>query len=441
MDKKTFLTAREAASALDISLPTLYSYVSRGMLHSEQVTGDSRIRRYRREDVLRLTERKELRRNPAKAAAQILRWGSPVLESGLTLISNGRFFYRGKDAVELARSATVEEVAALLWTGDSSQAKQLFVGQPLRSRKKLLHFVDKIPKLGPIGSCQQALSLGAATDPSAHNLTSGAVARTGARILVSLYSAVCATSAWVPLDLALTDAWIPSRRSAAQAIRAALILCADHELNVSAFTARCIASAQATPYEVVLGALAAFSGRRHGGASEEVRALFNEAEGARQYRSLLARRLRLAGHIPGFGHPLYTEGDPRARLLIDLSKIHGRSSATKIAENLIHAGQDLTGDYPNLDFGLVTLAYALGLPPDAAITLFALGRTVGWIAHAIEQYADNQLIRPRASYVGPIPDAHENSVPGRILKMRIGSTDTSMISWKPAHGKRTSSDD
>lgn len=402
--KETFLTAREAASALSISLPTLYSYVSRGMLRSEQVSGDSRARRYRRDDVLRLVERKEMRKNPAKAAARGLHWGSPVLESGLTFIDHGRFFYRGQDAVELAQHGTVEEVAALLWTGDSSQSQQLFATQYLRSPQKMLAAIKKIKNRRPMVLFQQALLVGGASDLSAHNLAAPAVARTGVRILVSLYSAVCGSSVSAPLDVALSRAWMPSRQLGAEAIRAALILCADHELNVSAFTARCIASAQATPYEVVLGALAAFSGRRHGGASEEIAALFHEAERTRQYRSLLSKRLRLAGHIPGFGHPLYPDGDPRARLLIAIAKAYGRRSRSEIAENLIQAAEEFAGEYPNLDFGLVTLARTFDLPSHAPISLFALGRTIGWIAHAIEQYGNSQIIRPRASYVGPLPD-------------------------------------
>jgi citrate synthase len=247
------------------------------------------------------------------------------------------------------------------------------------------------------------LSLVGASDLSAPNLTAAAVAKTGARILRLLFSVVCRTSVSTPLDAALARKWMPKRIPSARAIRAALILCADHELNVSAFTARCIASAQATPYEVVVGALAAFSGRRHGGASEDIEDLFREAEETRQYRRLLARHLRKFGYIPGFGHPLYPDGDPRGRLLISLAETQGRRSAFAFADELIHAARVLTGEHPNLDFGLVTLTRAFDLPSEAPTALFALGRTIGWIAHAIEQYAASELIRPRANYVGPAP--------------------------------------
>src|SRR5205823_12757497 len=108
-------------------------------------------------------------------------------------------------------------------------------------------------------------------------------------------------------------AWTPNRRSVAPALRAALILCADHELNVSAFTARCVASARATPYEVVLGALAAFRGRRHGGISEQVEMLFRVAKEMADCRRLVGTRLRSSGQVPGSAHQLYPAGAPRAQ--------------------------------------------------------------------------------------------------------------------------------
>src|SRR5215472_4871281 len=143
VNKQRFMTARQAASALGISPATLYSYVSRGMLRSERVPGDPRIRHYREEDVRRIVERKEFRKNPAKAAAGGLHWGSPVLESSLTLINQGRLFYRGNDAIELAQHTTVEEVASLLWIGDSSQAGQLFTKESLKLPQKTLTLFNK----------------------------------------------------------------------------------------------------------------------------------------------------------------------------------------------------------------------------------------------------------------------------------------------------------
>jgi citrate synthase len=407
------MTAVQAAGRLGISLPTLYSYVSRGMLRSETVAGQPRTRRYLREDVRRLADKKEARRDPAKAAASGLHWGSPVLESSLTLMAEGRIYYRGIDATELAQQASVEEVAALLWTGDRRQASSLFSRRNLASEQELrrtaLSLVVKAAHLGPVERCQLALPLSAATDLAAYDLRPAAVPMTGARILRLLFSAVCRRPASAPLEVSLQEAWLPRRRASADLLRAALIVCADHELNVSAFTARCIASAQATPYEVVAGSLAALKSRRHGGLSVEVEVLFREAARARNLRHFLGERLRLHADLPGFSHRLYPKGDPRAALLLSLAEHEARHRGRKNAlgglpAELAEAARELTGEYPTLDFALVAMARALNLPPQSPLTLFALGRTIGSIAHAIEQYADDQLIRPRARYVGVVPE-------------------------------------
>src|SRR5262245_4561784 len=404
MSSDRYLTAHEAAAALNVSLSTLYSYVSRGMLRSEPVDGQPRVRRYLQEDVSRLVERKELRIDPAKAAARSLRWGAPVLDSSLTLIDGGRIYYRGRDALELAQQASVEEVAALLWRGDPKEAESLFTIHSEEMPQEIKGLFKRAPNLGPVERCQLALPLGESIDPGAYDLRPMAVARTGARILSLLISVVCGATASGPADVSLQQAWLPRRKTAAPALRAALILCADHELNVSTFTARCIASAQATPYEVVIGALAALKGRRHGGQTAEVEALFRETGRSRSPRETLANRLRLGGGLPGFGHPLYPNGDPRAALLLSLAKTHGRGVVLELSAGLIEAAGSLTDERPTLDFALVTLAHALGLPAQSPLALFSLGRTVGWIAHAIEQYEDAHLIRPRARYIGLTPE-------------------------------------
>lgn len=399
-----YMTARQAAATLGVSLPTLYCYVSRGMLHSEPVTGRPRVRRYPRDDVVRLAERKEFRSNPTKAAEKGLHWGSPVLQSALTLIDGGRLFYRGLDVIELADHSTLEQVASLLWTGDAKRWVALFADDDATPPPIAASLSKSIRGLGPVERCQLILPLAASSDLSAYDLRPAAVAKTGARILRLLFSAVVGFSAAPPLEQALVRAWAPNRKSVAPALRAALILCADHELNVSAFTARCVASARATPYEVVLGALAGFRGRRHGGVSEEVEMLFRDADKMTDCRRVVAARLRSFGHIPGFGHPLYPDGDPRGQKLISLAKAYGRPREVELAKRLIQASQALTGEYPNLDFGLAIFARALGLSSEAPIAIFALGRTIGWIAHATEQYTDNHLIRPRARYIGPTPE-------------------------------------
>ncbi len=394
-EKDRFLSAQEAAAELGVTLATLYAYASRGMLRSEPVPGETRAKRYPREDVLRLKERKELRRDPERAAPKALHWGAPVLESAITLVENNHLYYRGHDAVTLARSWTVEEVAALIWTGERGAAADLFAGEaPILPDSEIFDRDD----LSPVERCQVAVPLAGALDLSGWDLRPRAVMKTGTRILrVLAATAIGARSiSSSPIAVVLQSGWAPGRPEVAAALGAALILCADHELNVSAFTARCVASAAATPWDVVSAGLAALKGGKHGGYTQRVEALFREAGTAEAARETLAARLRRGEEIPGFGHTLYPGGDPRAAALLEIAA----ATQPELALALIEGARELIGELPNLDFGLVTLARGLGLPERTPLALFALGRSIGWIGHALEEYALDRLIRPRAAYVG-----------------------------------------
>ncbi len=180
------------------------------------------------------------------------------------------------------------------------------------------------------------------------------------------------------------------------------MLLADHELNASTFVARCVASTAATPYAVVSAALAALSGRRHGGASARAEALLHEIGERGDAMAVMAARLARDESLPGLGQPLYPDGDPRARAIL-AAAIAALPAARERIESACAAALRLSGQYPNVDFALATVTTALGLPPGAALGLFVVGRTVGWIAHAIEQYESSVLIRPRARYTGPRP--------------------------------------
>ena len=185
-----------------------------------------------------------------------------------------------------------------------------------------------------------------------------------------------------------------------------MILCADHELNVSSFTARCVASAGSPPYAVVSAGLAALQGIKHGGMSARVEALFGETSRPEQAHKTIAQRIRRGESVPGFGHRLYPEGDPRGKLLLEMvSAAYPQSPGVELAMSLAEAARSVLHEQPNIDFALATLCSALELPPGTAITLFALGRTIGWIGHAIEEYQADHLIRPRAHYTGRPPEA------------------------------------
>jgi citrate synthase len=243
----------------------------------------------------------------------------------------------------------------------------------------------------------------AARDELAFDLRPRSVAQTGWRIVNLLTSVAAASQELEPtVEETLARAWAPRKKDAARVIRAALIACADHELNVSAFTARCVASAASNPYAVVTAGLAALEGTKHGGATARVDALFRDLRRARDLRAKLGERLRRGETIDGFGHPLYPNGDPRASLLLEM--LPNKSAEIAFARNLAENVESVLGEKPTLDFALVAVERVLDLPHNSALTLFAIGRTLGWIAHAIEQYGKDAIIRPRAKYVGPKPE-------------------------------------
>jgi citrate synthase len=156
----------------------------------------------------------------------------------------------------------------------------------------------------------------------------------------------------------------------------------------------------------VTAGLAAIQGIRHGGLSLRVESLLGSLRRARSVRAELADRLRRGEPIDGFGHPLYRDGDPRAIALMALLRdAYGRSPELTFANEVATRAADLGREQPTIDFALAALARVLRLPAGSPLTLFALGRTIGWIGHAIEQYATEKIIRPRAKYVGIPPPA------------------------------------
>lgn len=400
-----YFSAQEAARALGVTAATLYAYTSRGQLHSEPVPGRPRERRYHQEDIVALRDRKEARRDPAKAAARGLHWGSPVLDSAITLIHNGKLYYRGQDAVKLAETASLEQVAALLWAADAAERPRLFE-QPCALPARQLARLRECTK-DPITLLQAALPLAESADLASYDLRPAAVRQTGARILRLLTTVVAADPANVAVHQALAAGWARKTTAAEDAIRTALVVSADHELNVSAFTARCAASAGAPPYDAVSAAMATLKGHKHGGATKRVSALLAEIETPRRARAVLVDRLRRGEPIPGFGHPLYPNGDPRAAVLLKLAEASGNHPEWRLVRGLGQAGSELLQEHPNLDFALVAVARTYRLPRDAPLILFVLGRTAGWIGHMVEQYAIDELIRPRARYTGPAPVSAE----------------------------------
>jgi len=389
---KIHLTATEAADFLSISKATLYAYVSRGLVRSEYGL-NQRARVYHRLDLERLKQRKRIRQQPAAEMSSALHWGSPLLESGLTLITDGQVFYRGKEATALALSQTFLEVATWFWTGTPEVPAGIhsLPAPTERNREPILLF-------------HEALLRAAMTEPLGYDFSLPNLPENGIRIL-SLFLQILTRK----LNPKVTEtarelrkAWCPQKNDADRIINAALILCIDHELNVSSFTARVVCSAGTSIYEVVSAALCALRGSHHGGGIERATKLLVEMQGLSSVREFLLQRIRAGLEVPGFGHPLYPDGDPRAAKLFDLLNKYFATDARSWLGAVASAAKVLKRK-PNIDLALAVCSLSLQLPAHAAFALFALGRVAGWIAHAAEQAQSGKLIRPRARYTGPVP--------------------------------------
>lgn len=386
MTPQDWISAEEARARLNIRPQTLYAYVSRGRLQVRPDPADPRRSLYRAADVDALGARKSRSRKLSEVAAGAMAWGEPALVSAITTVVGGRLFYRGRDAVALSATETLEATARLLRGGYGVALKRSERPAPpdhpdFRTRVYL------------------ALAERAAVDPPLLGRSPISVAAEAAGLLDLVADAVAGAAGAGPIHARLAQAWgVPADGPAADLIRRTLVLVADHELNASAFAARVAASTGASLAAAALAGLATLSGPRHGGASAGVRRFVEEARthGAPE---AVRRRLLDERFLPGFGHPLYPQGDPRAAALL---------AGCALAEPLLAlqaAAREVTGLSPNIDFAMIAACDAFGLPQDAPFALFVTARCAGWIAHAVEQGQSDALIRPRARYVGPAPEA------------------------------------
>lgn len=364
------LGSSDVCRILGISRDTLYAYVSRGLVRTAADPGDARRSLYDRRDIDTLMARQSRGRSRRSVAESTIHWGEPVLKSDITRIADGTFFYRSQNAVELSQTGTLEDIAVLLARVHCS-ASDKTVGT---AKSSLQRPFDRIVAM-------------MADHVTARRRSDGRP-RAG-RIIRS--TALCAAGIngdrGSPIHHLLANAWSTDTR-APDLIRRALVLCADHELNASAYAARVAASAGASLPASLLAGLATLSGNLHGGITTRCRSWMDDVDG------IIASGASVpvnAKPPPGFGHPLYPEGDPRTKALLQAC---GLSDGWRHVIGQIHQA---TGQHPTLDFALAHLERQLTLPDGAGLGIFAVGRTVGWIAHIFEQRETGRLIRPRAA--------------------------------------------
>jgi len=358
----------QACARLGVSRDTLYAYVSRGFVRTIAHPADARRSLYDRRDIEALFERKRRGRSRRAVAESTINWGEPVLTSKITRIADGRFTYRGKDAVALSRDRTLEDALHQL-AGVRARDGELLQdwSNPPQDRLPFNRILSLM--------AQEAVSgRGGDGRPRAARLLR----------LTALAAAGASEDPGTPVHDLLASAWSDDP-ALADLLRRTLVLCADHELNASTYAARVAASAGASLPAALLAGLATLSGTRHGGITIRCHRWMERVE--EEGLADLARD----DPPPGFSHPLYPDGDPRAAELLRHCPLDVSWQA------IVRKVYEVTSSHPSLDFALARIERRHRLPEGAALGLFAVGRTAGWIAHIFEQRQTGRLIRPRAA--------------------------------------------
>ena len=421
-----WIGAAEAAQRLGIKPASLYSYVSRGVLTPRRGS-DGRASLFDAAEIEDLARRGKPRRGAGGAEL--------VIESELTEIADDRLRFRGHDAIALATSRSFEEVASLLWTGsfDDPSAKGPWraTGEAIAAGTAAQAALP--PDTYPLERLQVIVPAVAATDRLRLHLDRPAVIAAASGLIAAMADCLPAAgpdaavagddsaalagddSAALAGDDSIALAGDDSiagrlatklcqRRPSAglvAALRAALVLAADHELAASTLAARVAASVRADPYAVVGTGLGTMSGALHGGASLGAEVLLASASGPADAPRVVGELLRRGERIPGLGHFVYQTGDPRAMLLLDLIRAAAPDSGRlAVAEAVLAEAGRRALPAPNIELALAVLASVAGMVPGAGEAVFAVARTAGWLAHALEEYARATPIRPRGVYIG-----------------------------------------
>ena len=366
---------------LGVRPQTVYAYVSRDKLEAMPDPADSRRSLYRAEDVAHLAKRKHDGRKHETLAANTLFGSEPSIPTALSSFQRGRLYYRGQDAITLASTATLEEAAALLWAAGRPVDFSSTVAQDTSEAGRVRAFT----MLGRL----------AATGHSTRGRLTRVLHEEGQGLVGRLADAFGARPGEQALHLRFAHGW-KQAAPVADLLRTAMVLLVDHELTSSAFTARITASTRASLPACLMAGLTTLSGPFHGDASGRAQALFSEVERLGE-EQVVGHYLSGGLPLPGFGHHLYPDGDPRAAALLALF------TPPDVIARFIERVTRLTGLQPNIDVALAALVAHYRLPADAAFGLFATARSVGLLAHSLEQLATDQVIRPRGRYVGEHP--------------------------------------
>lgn len=403
---------REAARRLGVKPETLYAYVSRGLLGSRRAAG-GRGSTFDPAEVAALAGRG---RAAAPAEPPEGDWGR--VRTGITLIEGDRCYFRGVDATALAEAYGYEEVAEWLWTGVLRPGTRFTA--PARPLAAARAAAGALPAdSGPMDRLRVAVIAAGSADPLRFALSRDAVLGSARSLIPTLVDALpgagppagegepLAGRLWSRLTAA------PADEASLRVLDAALALLVDHDLAASTLAARVAASARAHPYAVVSAGLGALDGPLHGQASALTHRMLAEVLERGSAGPVVAEHLRAGQRIPGLGHRLYRGEDPRARLLLTLlDRVPAAADALAAARDVLTTTARHGPLHANVDLALGVLSVSYGMPAEAGETVFAVARTAGWIAHALEEYGERPLrMRPLGAYDGPrppqpLPSAH-----------------------------------
>ena len=413
-----WIGAAEAAQRLGIKQASLYAYVSRGVLSRRRET-EGRASMFDAGEIDELARRGRPRR--VGSPAELL------FESALTELTSTSQRYRGFDAGDLALRRTFEDVAMLLWTGSLPEQGACRPGagraggQATPEALAAGRAAQAALPAGtlPLERLQVIVPALAATDQFRLHLDLPAVVAAGKALVAGMTDALPGAGqhrAGEASQPAAEDAGAVAARLAPKlctgavppgllpVLNAALVLVADHELAASTLAARVAASMRADPYAVVATGLGAMGGALHGGAALGAELMLSAAASPADAPQVVGDVLRRGERLPGFGHFVYKEGDPRANLLLRLiAEFAPDSPQLAIASAVTEEARGRALPEPNIEFALAVLAGAAGMIRGAGEAIFATGRTAGWLAHALEEYERNIPIRPRSVYTGPRP--------------------------------------
>ncbi|MFI5770871.1 citrate/2-methylcitrate synthase [Streptomyces sp. NPDC051658] len=407
------LSTREAAECLGVKPETVYAYVSRGQLSSRRAPG-GRGSTFDAAEVDALVRRTG-RKAPSPAT------GDLVFRTGITLIEGDRYYFRGVDATELARRYAYEEVAEWLWTGELRPGVRFTA--PAEALAAARRAVGALPAhSGSTDRLRVAVVAAATADPLRFDLSREAVLA-AARSLVPTLVGALPLAADTPSAAEGTEGppdpggpglarqlWSkltprPADEPSVAALDAALALLIDHDLAASTLAARVAASAHAHPYAVVSAGLGVLEGPLHGAASGLAHRMLAEVLERGSAAPVVADHLRTGRRVPGLGHRLYTSEDPRARALFALlARVPEAAGALAAARDVVTTMARHAPLHANVDLALAVLSVSCGMSAEAGETVFAVSRTAGWIAHALEEYGERPLrMRPSGEYGGPRP--------------------------------------